>query len=259
MKRFNIPFAILLVLLCLPMMGCDFWYYTRLSIAVVIGVFGIILGLALLNDDEKSSASVVFALGLVIVFFVYPPDPFDSQQNAEFAAAQKKKKEQKQKEFEASPEGQLQSVKSKIQAVQEKLDKNLLRLAEKYKKESSKLQKDVAKRLRSSGLRSHEELVKNREDHKQLYNYFERLSILEYNINWLHTNIKKAKNSLIDLDQAKWKLEHVIEMSKVASEEDMEAITKAILTANATLDKQIPIPQQQDLAVIQQKLFQNLK
>ena len=61
------------------------------------------------------------------------------------------------------------------------------------------------------------------------------------------------------LDQAKWKLEHFIEMSKVASEEDMEAITKAILTANATLDKQIPIPQQQDLAVIQQKLFQNLK
>jgi len=61
------------------------------------------------------------------------------------------------------------------------------------------------------------------------------------------------------LEQAHWKLEHFIEMSKVASAEEMESISKAILTANATLDKEMPTPQKQDLSSIQQKLFSELK
>ena len=48
-------------------------------------------------------------------------------------------------------------------------------------------------------------------------------------------------------------------MSKVASDEEMEVISKAILTANTTLDKEIPTPQKQDLASLQQKIFTELQ
>lgn len=158
-----------------------------------------------------------------------------------------------------SPSGQLKEVRNKQMEVKKKLEKDLKRLQTKYKEEKQKLRRQVRKKIKESRVKTHKELLNSRERHKALKHYLERLSILEFNLKWLSANINKAENNLLDLEQAEWKLEHFIEMSKVASEEDMKEISKVILTAKATLDDKMPTPQRHDLAELQQRLFKDLR
>ena len=193
---------------------------------------------------------------LLLTLFLGCSDKVDEQQQHQERVELRRKQ---QRAFEKSPQGQLQNVKRKKVEVQKKINDELQKLLTKFTKESHHLNRVFAQKLKSSPLKSHQELLEKKADFKELYNYLERLSILEYNTQWLRTNLKKAEDSVLDLEQAEWKLEHFIEMSKVTSEEELEMISKAILTANITLDKEIPTPQRQDLASIQQKIFNDVR
>ena len=150
-------------------------------------------------------------------------------------------------------------MKQKKIEIRQKPEKNLVKLWNKYKTEQSILQKKVQRKIKQSGVQSHQELLLNQSKHKELSHYLKRLAILRHNLKWLASSIEKAKGNPLDLEQAEWKLEHFLEMSEVASSNEMGNITKVILTANATLDNEIPTPQQQDLAGLQQQLFTELK
>ena len=108
-------------------------------------------------------------------------------------------------------------MKQKKIEIRQKPEKNLVKLWNKYKTEQSILQKKVQRKIKQSGVQSHQELLLNQSKHKELSHYLKRLAILRHNLKWLASSIEKAKGNPLDLEQAEWKLEHFLEMSEVAS------------------------------------------
>ena len=266
----------LLILLSFPLLlsGCGLsWAENWIVIAIfaALGLILILIGGALIADDEGGMGCFILIVALLFCFVAYVSYRGmqlneDAQARMEFEAAAAAYQQQiadQQKEQaaaqKASPAFHVKQTKEKLSEVKKRTEEKLVPLQKQYSQELNGYRRQLKDDLARLPAVSYEEMVRDRAKYLEQLNLMERASLLQYNLDWLYREIEASRVSTLELDQAAWKFEKLQEMSEVADEAQMEELRRAILTANEILERDVPTPEKQDLARLQAQLFEELR
>ncbi len=117
---------------------------------------------------------------------------------------------------------------------------------------------DIRQRLPRLGLDSHQDLLRNRERYREEISLLERTAILRHSVNWLEPKLAKIDAQISELEQNVWKLEKKLELSTVASPEEQAQVDKIIASTKLILQENITPPEAQNVAKLEQTIFDEI-
>ncbi len=248
--------------------GCDVVSGIWWTLAIVFGLVGLFVTWVSFVDGEPG----VGFFGLLVLLFAFwlspvlvsevpwigPPTAAKLGLPSASEAQPKRTSRIVQAAVPAQPKAQLLETKKQLVAIREKAEK-LGPMRDRYQAELSDYERTLRKKLPATGVASHEELLRRRDEHLETALLLERAAELAYYIRWLTDQLQEYDTQRLELDQAVWKLEKIIEMSEVADQEQLAELRRTILRTQELVDKQVPTPQKQDVAELEAQLFQRLR
>ncbi|AKU99441.1 hypothetical protein AKJ09_06105 [Labilithrix luteola] len=155
---------------------------------------------------------------------------------------------------EASPSYQLEMARTSQQKLKARLDE-MLKTRAAWQSESTNLRRTLAPALAKTGAKSHEELLNQTETQQDTINLLNRAANLHVLLSELESIVASTKRSLSELDQQVWKLQKVVELKRVASPEEAEAVARALEKATELATRQQTPSKKEDIAAAESQLF----
>ena len=214
-----------------------------------------LIGVGVASDDDIGAAILLWLISLFVggVGLLHLPiGELPSPTNSGSTMVKRTNKEDRKLS------AHLKETRQAMDALKQHLEEKVVPLKLQYQRERSSYLTKLKPQLKASGLQSHEALLRGKEEHLALSNLLERTAILEHSIQWLQEKEKTGERTLLKLDQEVWRMEKLQEMREVATKEDLKSITEIMTTAQAVIDEAIPLPERQDLALMEQDLFTRL-
>lgn len=240
-----------------------FWVLTIILGIVVVGC--LILAVAALSDSEGGAAAFLAFVAVLAgggAYWAYPgkasPREKAEVEFREKVAVELKEQETKiaKKRTEAAPQAQLDKAKATRSELQRNLDMEVRPLRVKYQREYGGYVEQLKLMIPKSRLRTHKDLLENRDSNIDLINILNRTATLEHALAWLDKKISNGDRAIKTLDQNAWRLEKLIEMNQIASQEESDSVRRIVANAEALLDEKTVPEAKQDVAAIEAKLFE---
>lgn len=153
---------------------------------------------------------------------------------------------------------QIDKAKQNIVSLKKDRDQKVLPLKQNYSQMYEQYYPQLAQQLPKTGIRSHEELLKNCEQYLELCSSINRVAKLQYYIGKLDDKLKQIGANIIKLDDNVWNMERTFELSQIFSDEELEGVEKLIEETKGKIDSQVPPPERQDIAGLEEKIFNNI-
>lgn len=155
---------------------------------------------------------------------------------------------------EASPSYQLEMARTSQQKLKARLDE-MLKTRGAWQSESANLRRTLGPALAKTGAKSHEDLLNQTQTQQDTINLLNRAANLRVLLSELDSIVASTKRSLAELDQQVWKLQKVVELKRVASPEEAEAVARALEKATELATRQQTPSKKEDIAAAEAQLF----
>jgi hypothetical protein len=153
---------------------------------------------------------------------------------------------------------QIEKAKQNIASLKEDREQKVLPLKQNYSRMYDQYYPQLSQQLPETGIRNHEELLKNCEQYLELCSSLNRVAKLQYYIGKLDDKLKQIGANIIKLDDNVWNMERTFELSQIFSDEELEGVERLIEETKGKIDSQVPPPERQDIAGLEEKIFNNI-
>ncbi len=264
----------------------DIWFSIRWVLGVISAFFGISIMFLLLiglifpsNDDIPTPMGVwAFLFGCLIVGYFSFAGFGDTVLQSEFTndpklvAANQKYQEmvklglnlqeyQQRQQLGADRyelKVQIRKAQTSINSLKQDRDQKVLPLKQNYSQMYNQYYPQLAQQLPGTGIRNHEELLKNCEQYLELCSSLNRVAKLQYYIGKLDDKLKQIGANIIKLDDNVFDMERTFEVSQIFSDEELEGVERLIEETKGKIDSQVPPPEKQDVAGLEKQIFNDI-
>lgn len=153
---------------------------------------------------------------------------------------------------------QIEKTKKNIVSLKQDRDKKVLPLEMNYMQMHDQYYPYLTQKLPEIGIRNHEELLKNCEQYLELCSLLNRVAKLQYYISKLDDKLKQIGANIIKLDDNVWNMERTLELAQIFSDEELESVEQLIEETKGTIDSQVPPPEKQDVAGLEEQIFNDI-
>jgi predicted nuclease with TOPRIM domain len=153
---------------------------------------------------------------------------------------------------------QIEKTKKNIVSLKQDRDKKVLPLEMNYMQMHDQYYPYLTQKLPEIGIRNHEELLKNCEQYLELCSLLNRVAKLQYYISKLDDKLKQIGANIIKLDDNVWNMERTLELAQIFSDEELESVEQLIEETKGKIDSQVPPPEKQDIAGLEEQIFDNI-
>ncbi len=137
---------------------------------------------------------------------------------------------------------QIEKAKQNIASLKEDREQKVLPLKQNYSRMYDQYYPQLSQQLPETGIRNHEELLKNCEQYLELCSSLNRVAKLQYYIGKLDDKLKQIGANIIKLDDNVWNMERTFELSQIFSDEELEGVERLIEETKGKIDSQVPPP-----------------
>ncbi|MFO0450607.1 MAG: hypothetical protein ACK52I_18430 [Pseudomonadota bacterium] len=116
---------------------------------------------------------------------------------------------------------QIEKAKQNIASLKEDREQKVLPLKQNYSRMYDQYYPQLSQQLPETGIRNHEELLKNCEQYLELCSSLNRVAKLQYYIGKLDDKLKQIGANIIKLDDNVWNMERTFELSQIFSDEEL--------------------------------------
>jgi hypothetical protein len=195
----------------------------------------------------------------VLALWVYPGLPSQMPSNVERRENEVERQRQRQvrvhAERAASPRGQRERTQRQIGQLRTKISEEYEPREAAYTDELQGYLRTLRRDLPKTGLKSQEELLRNREEHLELAFTLDKAAKTKFWIDWLGQRRTQAQRTLVELEHKEWELGKRVDLGEIASEAELEEIEATLARAQVLIDERTPGPERQDVAVMQEAIF----
>ncbi len=153
---------------------------------------------------------------------------------------------------------QIEKTKTQIVGLKQDRDQKVLPLKQKYSTMYEEYYPKLSHQLPEIEVHTHEELLKNCEQYLELCSSLNRVAKLQYYISKLDDKLKQIGVNIIKLDDNIWDMERTLELAQIFSKEELESVERLIEETKGKIDSQVPPPERQDIAGLEEKIFNNI-
>lgn len=252
-----------------------FWYYIRWSLCVISALIALLfVGEYFRQYDATLWLGTLIFIFIGILFYVGTLNPLALISGSENlsplvkAVTRSKFKTDPQfqeywqrQQFEADRydlKVQIGKAQTSIASLKQDRSQKVLPLKQNYSQMYDQYYPQLAQQLPETGIRSHEELLKNCEQYLELCSSLNRVAKLQYYINKLDDKLKQIGANIIKLDDNVWNMERTFELSQIFSDEELESVEQLIEETKGKIDSQVPPPEKQDVAGLEEQIFNDI-
>jgi len=264
----------------------DFWFYARMLLFGIIMFIGFIsMGMPWgLDGNSPSDSSLRYktckVISSIVIFIVfvciglafYPSGnntnvnyhAFTRSEflsNSELVNANQRYQEMLRLKLDNQAyqlKVQIDKAKTNIASLKQDRDQKVLPLKQNYSQMYDQYYPQLAQQLRKIRIQTHEELLKNCEQYLELCSSLNRVAKLQYYISKLDDKLKQIGANIIKLDDNVWNMERTFELSQIFSDEELEGVEKLIEETKGKIDSQVPPPEKQDVAGLEEQIFNDI-
>lgn len=286
--------VVALVLLSVALVGCganehcfpdghcielpsNLGFYARWAGVVLFGgvaLLRVFAGGTFFGDESGCSVIVLATAGVVAAWWIYPGTTPPSAHaktsikqyearlerlatEAESAKTQAEARAVEQKRLEATPSYQLKASRDAMAALKVRRDE-MQKTRTKWQREFDGLRRELQRMLKQTRAQSHEELIGRDDVPQQTINLLNRAAHLRVLVSGLDHLLASADATLTDLDQQAWKLDKMVELNNVTTEEESLAIRRALANATELVHERTSPVTREDIAAEEARLFREL-
>lgn len=153
---------------------------------------------------------------------------------------------------------EIEKAKTQIEFLKKDRDQKILPLKQEYSIMYNEYYPKLSQQLPDIGIKTHEELLRNCEQYLGLCSSLNRVAKLQYYISKLDDKIKQIGANLIKLDDNVWNMERTLELSQIFTNEELKTVEQLIEETKGKIDSQVPLPEKQDIAGLEEQIFNNI-